>query len=69
MMVRCACCGTNVAELRDGLLIISGDHHGRRHVTAVNLDHLSDWHRNRGRGPLPTAALRVNKTAVEATAV
>lgn len=33
----CASCGTPIAELVGGLLVIKSKHHGEQHITVLNL--------------------------------
>lgn len=36
-MMICNHCGTPVAELQGGFLILRGKHHGEQHITVLNL--------------------------------
>jgi hypothetical protein len=39
--LRCACCGTPIAEVRhDGAIVIESRHHGQRHTSVLPLDTL-----------------------------
>ena len=38
--LRCQECGTPVAEIRDGHLLIRGKHHGQTHLTIIPVEEL-----------------------------
>lgn len=37
IVLRCQECQTPIAEIRDGVLVVKGKHHGENHVTVVHL--------------------------------
>ena len=41
-MIRCDACGSPVAEVRDGVIIILARHHGDRHVTVKSIHALAN---------------------------
>ena len=40
LVILCDCCGSRVAWLRSGLLILKTKHHGEKHVTVLPLQEL-----------------------------